>query len=153
MCLQGGHNDSMKIKKYRCQKCGSRNTQKCAAAYQQGVSTGYRGETSLSGIARLAAPPTAPAPSRFKLILAICLFVVPVLLLIAVVLFMLEDVSVVPAVPLLMSGYLLYLLLRSMKRRKHIAVLKQEYEQDLDLYQRLWICRDCGHIYEVLESN
>ena len=143
----------MKVKKYRCQKCGASNTQKCSIAYQQGVSTGFRGETSISGIARLAAPPTAPAPSRFKFILAICLLAVPILLLIAVVLFMLEGIPVAPAVPLLISGYLFYLLVRSMGRRTHIAALKKEYEQDLDLYQRLWICRDCGHIYEVVESN
>lgn len=143
----------MKIKKYTCQKCGSSNTQRCAIAYQQGVSTGFGGETSISDIARRSAPPASPGLWKSWRTLVICLPVALVFFWIAATTFKFGGISVSSVGTSVIFGCSLYLMVGAIKHLKLGPVVKQNYEHDLDLYERLWICRDCGHIYEVQDPH
>lgn len=143
----------MNLKKYICPECGSRHTQRCEMVYQQGVSTGFKGETRISALAQRAAPPVNPRQNLFwsVLSLATASLLVLVFSLTTIMVFLYEGLTTNFMLFIAILSLSLYLLMRAIKsmKMKTNAEARREYESDLALYERLWLCRDCGHIFEA----
>jgi len=147
----------MNLKKYICAVCGSRHTQRCEMVYQQGVSTGFKGETRISALAQRAAPPVDPRQNLFFSVLGLTIASLLVLTLSVptIMLFLLEGVTSIFIFFAATFSLSIYWMIKSIKsiKIKRNAEARREYESDLILYQRLWLCRDCGHIFEASNAQ
>lgn len=148
-----------------CPDCKSSHTARCEVIYERGVSTvvGPRYiTTSTTAMALKASPPTPPASRayfwrRFLLIGGFGYFLVALALALVLVsggslqmssgcLFTLGALVIWRAHP--PKG--------SLSRNQHRAA-QTEYKQNLALYNSLWMCVDCGQIFQPksapLEAN
>ncbi len=155
-----------------CPQCASHSTKKCSVAYDQNISFSSgsvsNGETfnlsSGTGMSERVSPPTPPVP--FWILLKREIFTLvcsSVFLTIGVisVLRSLNDMYTLTTFDWSKFSYMgalfvvipTYMLLRSVLpiarfnfstyQKEHI-----EYNLSLQLYHRLWVCMDCGKIFE-----
>jgi len=142
-----------------CPNCSSTNAKRCEILYAQGSSVSYGPDYStqnITGMASRVSPPVPPVhPSYFKR--RLILLGLPGLLfcLLAIGLFsMLLANRGFPAalaglIPGILGGYLLWQAwppeggLSSENYRQR----SMHYAENLRLYDKLWACLDCGHIF------
>lgn len=123
---QHRHTPLMKDRIYHCPKCGSQVTKSCRILHEQLVNEEpERGRQRT--FAKRVEPPrlqSLPLPVGLCVVGTICLF----------------GSFFYALLTLGAGGYLLY------QRHK----LKPAYDQAIKDYERLWICTDCGHLYQPL---
>lgn len=144
----------------KCPSCESNHTRRCEMAYEQSISQtdGPRYSTThVSNIAARVAPPSPPlSPAYWRLRYA--RFGIPAGLLIlaafaiAIGLIAEGKGSVAPFViaPISVGTFLLwhgFPPAGSLDAERYNQQL-EEYNSAFDLYQRLWICFDCGHVFK-----
>ncbi len=114
----------MKAQAFHCSKCGSNSTKKCSVAYEQSISQGPNFDTQRS-FGERAAPPNKPPIGVFVVSLVVGLGIA-------------STERLIGLLVVIVSAVLLF-------RGK--AALPR-YNKDLALYSTLWICGDCGHVFQ-----
>lgn len=144
---------------HRCPECSATNTRRCALAYEQATSTNYGpnfNTTHVSGIAHRVSPPSAPLPPSYWKSRWLK-FGIPGACLILLFLwigfsFMVRGEpsrATFVVVPIFLGSFLVWHgwpptgALDSTNYEKLLA----EFNDDLSLYQRLWVCLSCGKIF------
>lgn len=114
----------MKHQTYSCPSCGSSSTKRCRVAYEQSLNSGPTFDTQRAFGKRAAPPTLAPLwpAAACAGIAMVTVFREPAFAGIA-----------------LLCGAGLFL-----NRRR----LKPEYDIAVMLYDKLWICGDCAHIFK-----
>lgn len=143
-----------------CPHCSSAHTKRCEVLYAQGTSMSFGPEYSafnVSGMASRVSPPSPPTPpSYFKRRLVLMGIPGLLLCLLSVGLFLMlwanKGLSSAPGglVPGVLGAYLLWQAWPPQGSLSDASyqVLCDEYVRNLRLYQTLWACTDCGHVFQ-----
>lgn len=119
----------MKDSRFACPKCGTIRTQRCEVAYEQSRTVGERYDSQRPFAGRVA-PPSLPTLWRPGL-LALAGFIV---------------LAKAGAFSDVVFGLVLVALALGMYVRRSAKV--PAYEEELALYPKLWVCHDCGKIFQ-----
>jgi len=114
----------MKSRNYVCPACGSPATKRCRILYEQSVNEGPNFDTRRR-FGQRASPPTIQS----RIYAVICLLV--------------GGVSVYAS-----PSFGLFMLVLGVGLMIRRAILMPRYKESMDLYEKLWICTDCGHVYQ-----
>lgn len=114
----------MKHQKYSCPTCGSPSTRRCRIAYEQSLNQGPTFDTQRAFASRVA-PPSRPA-------------LWPTVACTAVAVGSAAH-SLALAGCALVCGVAFWF-----NHRR----LRPQYESDVTLYEKLWVCNDCAHIFK-----
>lgn len=139
-------------KNTRCLECDSPRTQRCEIVHEAGHSTvtGPRYTTTrTSALAQRVGPPQGPLDPAVAWGLLLFLGTPGAVIFLGALFFLVKFHTLFALVPLAVGLILLTAAngyRASLGKRKYAQDLA-EYKENMDLYKRLWICRDCGHIF------